>query len=378
MRIKIAMMAALALLLASPAIAGQLGVYKGGGTAGTGKVPAFEAWLGRPVDRALDFLPYANWTELSGTALYLGTSWQAFRSPGWPMTISVPMLPNDGVSTLAQGAAGAYDARFTAIGKTLVAKGFGNAVLRIGWEFNGGWYPWAAAKDPASFVAYWQRIVTAFRAVPGAAFTFDWCLTLGWNNIPADRAYPGDAYVDVIGVDVYNVWWDAKDKDPATRWATLRDQNYGLAWHKRFAAAHGKLMSFPEWGTGTRPDGHGGGDDPLFVRNMAAWIASLGELLLYHDYWDYPASDYNAQLSAGAKPLAAAAFLVAFGPMPPPPRDPSAPALDPRAAEIADLETRVAAAVTERDALRDKLDQVGALYRAREGAEAALRAALGQ
>jgi hypothetical protein len=71
-------------------------------------------------------------------------------------------------------------------------------------------------------------------------------------------------------------------------------------------------MSFPEWGTGTRPDGHGGGDDPYFIQQMASWIASAN--VLYHDYWDYPASDYNAKLSDNHQPNAGAMFRQLFGP----------------------------------------------------------------
>ncbi len=93
----------------------------------------------------------------------------------------------------------------------------------------------------------------------------------------------------------------------ALRWQYLLHHPAGLIWHRDFAHAHNKPRSFPEWGTGTRPDGHGGGDDPLFVRNMLAWMGR-GDPVAYACYWNYRASDYDAKVTDGRLPLAAAAL----------------------------------------------------------------------
>lgn len=98
---------------------------------------------------------------------------------------------------------------------------------------------------------------------------------------------------------------------PEQVWNWLLNQPYGLKWQRDFALAHGKSISFPEWGTGTRPDGHGGGDDPYFLSHMADWIAA--NPVAYHIYWDYPAPDYNGRLSDGSQPAAGAVFLQKFG-----------------------------------------------------------------
>ena len=89
------------------------------------------------------------------------------------MVIGIPMVALDGSgnpeNTLADGAAGDENANFVAIAKNLVALGFGNAVLRLGWEFDGTWYPWKVQSDSdvANFATYWQNVVTAMRSVPG-------------------------------------------------------------------------------------------------------------------------------------------------------------------------------------------------------------------
>jgi hypothetical protein len=281
---------------------------------GLDNVAAFAKWLGRRPDRILEFTWFPSWDSMLASTSLLANCW---RAAGYTrLAFAVAMLPRDEVSTLAAGAKGEYDSWFARIGQALVAAGYSDAIIRIGWEFNIPGYPWYAAQDPDSFVKFWRRIVIAMRAVPGAAFTFDWCplLDMALNmpgRIAPDRVYPGDEFVDYIGMDLYNQWWGRADATSAERWQTWVSYSYGLGWQRDFAARHGKKLSFPEWGTGTRPNGHGLGDDPDFIRNVADWISANG--FAYHDYWDEEAPDYNSRLSNGQYPHAGAAFIAAFG-----------------------------------------------------------------
>lgn len=95
--------------------------------------------------------------------------------------------------------------------------------MRPGWEFNGGWYAWAAKGNAKEFAEYWRQIVTTMRAVPGAkGLTFCWNPTLGDQDFPADEAWPGDKYVDYVGVDVYDECWN-KDTYPWPATATTTE-----------------------------------------------------------------------------------------------------------------------------------------------------------
>ncbi|MGC3980681.1 MAG: glycosyl hydrolase [Steroidobacteraceae bacterium] len=296
----------MALLPVSGEAAIPMGVYQGNGCDGVKKLTTFTGWFGRQPDFVLDFFAADSWTSMSGDATWTVGCWQ---KQNMKVVYSIPMLPNDG-STLAQGAAGNFDDKFLALAQLLVSKGYGEATIRLGWEFNGGWYPWAAKKDPTNWVKYWQRIVTTMRSVSGAKFKFDWCSAQGYQQLSPADVYPGDDYVDIIGRDVYNQTWTTGIDTPEKRWNEIVTQTFGMNWLRDFAKAHNKPISIPEWGTGTRPDGHGGGDDAYFITLMAKWIKSNN--VVYHNYWDYTASDYDAKLSAGAQPLAAAAFVTAF------------------------------------------------------------------
>ncbi|MDX6718113.1 MAG: hypothetical protein QOJ63_367 [Solirubrobacteraceae bacterium] len=307
-----------------------LGVYAGAGDPAA--VAQFESRVGHPVSIVHDYLARDSWTSISSPDWSIGV-WgpSAYRDR---MLYTVPMLPDSG-GTLAAGAAGQYDAYFRTLAQKLVAGGQGRAILRLGPEFNGNWFKWtiAAPGGPADFASFWRRIVTAMRAVPGAAFRFDWSPSSGssWLNgqqLDAAAAYPGDAYVDYIGLDQYDASWIADHADPLKRWDGYMNQQFGLLWHKNFAAAHNKPMTFPEWGLSRRADGYGGGDSPEFIEKMHAWITANN--VAYNLYFDYADSVAESRLFIGAFPNATARFLALFGPTtttapPPPPPPPPAP-----------------------------------------------------
>ena len=291
-----------------PAKATEFGVYAGAGCAGRDRIAAFEKFAGRRVERTVDALSQLDWAALDSSIDYIVGCW---KGSNIKLTLSVPMMPSKGGGTLADGAAGRHDEVFRHVARTLVADGYAEATVRIGWEFNGDWMPWAAAGDPDGFIAYYRRIVAVMRGVEGTHFTFEWCPNHRRHAIDPPRAYPGDDVVDVIGMDVYDEIWNPIHADPTERWSWYRDQPFGLRWHTDFAARHGKPIAYSEWGTGLRQDGHGAGDDPVFIAGMADWFAQSDPL--YQSYWDDDTPEFNTRLSTGQYPRAASAFVEKFG-----------------------------------------------------------------
>ncbi len=299
-----------------------LGVYAGSGDPNA--VASFESRVGRPLAVVADYLPRDSWSSIESpqwwTSVWGGS---AYRSR---MQFSIPILPAAG-ATLAAGASGSYDAHFVTLAQRLVAGGQAAAIIRLGWEFNGTWYPWTIGvpNGPADYAAYWRRIVTAMRSVPGAAFSFDWSAISGSSYVngvalDASAAYPGDAYVDYVGLDQYDMSWIAQRGDPLARWNAYLTQPNGLRWQQQFAASHGKPMSFPEWGLSQRGDGYGGGDSPDFMQWMYEWIRDND--VAYHAYFDYADGVSDSRLFGGLFPAAAARFTSLFGGAAPPPPPP--------------------------------------------------------
>ncbi len=323
-----------ALLLPAPDAAAapptQLGVYRWAAPGGPNNVNVYSAWLGQPNMWAEDFLAKGDWTQIQGPAWILNPwrDWVAAQ-PGRRLILSVPMLPDTSGTSLATGATGAYNGHFQTLAQNLVAKGLGNSILRIGWEFNGGWYRWAASNKQTDFINYWRHIVTAMRAVPGAQnLQFCWNPVYGYQQFPAETAYPGDNYVDVIALDIYDECWspntypipaNATPAEIATRranaWSVLHSGNRGLVFWRDFAAARGKPFALGEWGVNVRADGHGGGDNPTFIENMHAFMTN--NPVAWAVYFDVQAPDGHHQLSPTASGtdfvLSRAKFLELFG-----------------------------------------------------------------
>jgi len=296
------------LLFAGAAQATEIGAYRGPGCDGREKMHVFEVFVGRKVERTVDALNQESWAEMKSSIPWITKCW---RGSDIELTLSVPMLPKDGEGTLAEGAAGAYDAIFIMTARALIQNGHADAVIRIGWEFNGDWMPWTAMHDPGSYKAYFRRIVGIMRDAPGQKFKFEWCPNHGRKAMDPTHAWPGDDVVDIIGMDVYAETWGVENKSPQERFQYYLDQPFGLKWHRDFARQHGKPISYPEWGAGTRPDGHGVGDDPVFIEGMADWFKEAEPL--YQSYWDVQAWDYNAQMSNEQFPEASAMFKRRFG-----------------------------------------------------------------
>ncbi|HEV3155044.1 MAG TPA: glycosyl hydrolase, partial [Candidatus Baltobacteraceae bacterium] len=166
---------------------------------------------------------YASWDQdLSNVITQNGlTSWTAQR-----IVPDITWQPSSNFSTitLAGIASGTYDSYITKSAQAL--KSFGQPIfLRPMHEFNTQHYPWglnqngADAAADANYIAAWQHIVNIFRAQGAANVKFIWCFNSStspnqsWNQ-PAS-AYPGDAYVDWVAFDAYNMgsnsngraWW---------------------------------------------------------------------------------------------------------------------------------------------------------------------------
>lgn len=295
------------------------------------RLDAYEQWLGRKVDLIMEFTPDNTWDHLVGTKPGLGMEWflgiwePAYRDR---VVISLPMLPADGSGTVEAGAEGRYDAHFRAIAEKFVKAGYGRSTIRLGWEFNAGWFKWSAIRNPGAWKKYWARIVTALRGVEGAAFRFNWCGTVGDCGMNPADAYPGDEYVDEIGCDIFDQSWHPSAypyvageeawKGPWRRdnaWKSLVEWgNYNLNWWAALAEKHGKPMTLPEWGLAGREDGHGGLDNAAFVRRMHAWMSDPKNRVAWHSYFEEDNKEIRSRLFDSPQyPEAAAEYRKLFG-----------------------------------------------------------------
>ncbi|WP_294196722.1 glycosyl hydrolase [uncultured Sphingomonas sp.] len=258
-----------------------------------------------------DYLEDQSWTggRLDAIQLHGGTAgwkdwlssvqWQAdmFAAQDVSIMWSIPLIPYG--ATLGEAGRGKYDANYLAMAKQLAASSAGDdkIYVRLGWEFNGNnWNSSSAVGDPAGYIAAFRQFVDIARTVSDK-FVFEWNVAMDTTDMNPEKAYPGDKYVDVIGVDFYyNTAWHDKDAGRAFDWFVK--QPYGLQWQQDFAAAHGKETAVGEWGINT--------DSPEFVKLAMQWMADHD--MVYQNYWESN-SAFRGELSKGQYKQAAAEYL---------------------------------------------------------------------
>ncbi len=114
------------------------------------------------------------------------------------------MLQPTGVS-VASIADGRQDAFLTSYAKAI--KAFGDPVIiSFGHEMNGCWYTWGTCKTPPkTFVKAWRHMVTLFRKLKVGNVKWLWEAN-GTPVGPLRSEYPGNAYVNYVGVTGYYVF----------------------------------------------------------------------------------------------------------------------------------------------------------------------------
>ena len=194
---------------------------------------------------------------------------------------------------------GSMDANIAA--RIAEVKAFGKPMfVRLDWEFNGSWYPdWNnPAVTPAQYIASWQYVVTKFAQAGVSNVAWVWCpnvldyfdttgarfVTSGW--------YPGDAYVDWIGLDAY------PQSNTQNELLTGKD---GMDQMAQFAAAHGKPLMLNEWALNTPHP-----DDPTVVDWVLAWQDAYPSTIKANLWFDFITQGKDFTLVD--HPLGAAAF----------------------------------------------------------------------
>lgn len=281
------------------------GVFRGSGK--PDQVKEYETWLGKKVSSVLDFVGRAPVSSIEPWKNIDNPAWwcNQWKNQPYRLVLSVAILPNTNFS-LAQGARGTYNDHWKKFASSMVSNGCGDTTLRLGWEFNGKFYPWAAGGKEASFAAYWRQIVDTIRSVPGQKFIFDWTPLAGSTAANVEAAWPGSNYVDVLGLDAYDTS-TIPASDPQGRWQNQLNRPYGLVWHAAFAQKMGKPLSFPEWGiTVRKEDSLGGGDNPSYLTNMWNWFKMHD--VAYNLYFEVDAKDGDHRLMTTQFPKSSAEY----------------------------------------------------------------------
>jgi hypothetical protein len=289
------------------------------------KVADFQNWVGAPVNYRISYVDTSSWS--GNTNPWFLSTVQAWlnQSPNHYEVMGVGLVPDSNPRDFASVINGSHDADFRNLGTVLTNAGVASrTIIRLGWEMNGEWYAWSATPTtgqpnepdnypgaPEDFAAAFARAVTQIRAT-APTVKIVWNLSLQNRSWDWKRTYPGDAYVDYFGNDVYDAW------NPNGWTDLLNGSQAGLTAFRSFAQQHNKPECYPEWAlTPTANQGHG--DDTGFIQNMYNWFTTPGASVALQAYFDYVDGGGNIELyplnsaSANSAPLYKSLFGAGSG-----------------------------------------------------------------
>ena len=307
----------------SPAAAKPVvGMFRGWN--GSANVTAFEDANAITIPLGHEFGDQTQWSYFAnGTNFASWDAWVAAKA-GRRFSYSCPLLTvnDDSSLTIAQKyaklAAGDYDANFTSVGNAFQNRtNLRNAIVRLGWEFNGNTRAWSIPpNDQTTLNNYKTGFNRAAAALKAACPTLEieWCpnCQLDWTGRTFVDMYPGDTYIDYIGIGLYDYYWPGGSPTQAQREAWLRDNVNGLQDQVNLATARGKKLCHTEWGLWPTTANGGGGDRPAFIDFLADWYTQHG--YSFHVY-----NNVNVTAEAGGNhlldnyPNAKARYLARFG-----------------------------------------------------------------
>ncbi|MET7420029.1 cellulose binding domain-containing protein [Dactylosporangium sp. NPDC005555] len=169
---------------------------------------------------------------------------------------------------------GRWDSYIKARGAEFAAVG-APIMVRWGHEFNGNWYPWGIVNNnsnPALYVSAYRRVHDLVVAAGATNVQWIWCFGNGSvpeasYNDPA-QSYPGDAYVDWVGIDGYN-WGYGPSWDPTGNHWTNFESMFAGSYTKARTIAPRRPVMIAEVGSS-----EDGGNKAQWINDMSTALQS--------------------------------------------------------------------------------------------------------
>ncbi len=231
-------------------------------------------------------------------------SWNSIMSTWWmdstripagftgTLNVGMPMWPKNG--NLSTAARGGYNEQWKQFARVLAAR-YPTAYVRPGWEMNlPGWYYAATPATRDQWISAFRHAVTSMRSVaPGLRIVWNPNEGAGQTGTKdAAMFWPGDGYVDIVGIDAYD-WWPGYTS--AANIAKHRDGEYGWNHWLNFAKSKGKKFALPEWGVAPA-NAASGGDNPQYIRFVYDWLKQNQEWIAFETYFQESASYIRSDL----------------------------------------------------------------------------------
>lgn len=266
------------------------------------EITKFENARGVKVNVITVFPARESWDNLQGT-WYMDEERISNNFKG-TLSIGMPLWPQDG--NLKDATSGLYDIQWEKFARTVSAK-YPTAYVRLGWEMNlKDWYYRATPENAEEWKNAYRLAVKAIKKVaPNIRIVFNPNEGPGQTGTKdATLFYPGDEYVDLIGIDAYDWWPGYTNQENISHHL---HQEFGWNWWLAFAKAHNKKFTLPEWGIAPANE-NSGGDNPKYINFVYSWLKENKEWIQMECYFQETDSYIQSDLFLGRNPKATAEY----------------------------------------------------------------------
>ena len=179
-----------------------VGAYVPGGAARERSIERFARQVGRD---PLVVVSYKDWDRPPFDPAELWTVWERGAVPlvtwePWSWDHPRRRFP------LRRIAAGAFDGYVRAAARQAAAWRW-PIMLRFAHEMNARWYPWGRGvrgNTAAHYRSAWRHLVAVFRQEGARNVRWVWTPYVNRGRMPFTQLYPGDRWVDWVGLDGFN------------------------------------------------------------------------------------------------------------------------------------------------------------------------------
>lgn len=160
--------------------------------------------------------------------------------------------------------AGGYDDYIVSFARRMASAGT-PVFIRFAHEMNGNWYPWCGPRiGREKYIALYRYVKDKFDEAK--VTNAQWIFSVNWEDVPNKdnyfmSYYPGDGYVDFIGIDGYN-WGNTRSW---SRWRSFQEI-FGPRLGE-IEKASLKPVIITEFGSTSQ-----GGDKSLWIREALLYI----------------------------------------------------------------------------------------------------------
>jgi hypothetical protein len=246
-----------------------------------------ESLLGRRYAIDAHVAWYAAYGKGPGSGMLSELQWDAGYGRIPLVSFDGPTRPFPGYAAIANGSQDSYILQWAQMLKSVGRPLF----FRPWWEMNGNWFSWGN-RDPATYVAAWRHMHDLFSQAGATNVVWVWCPNVTDGGAPHwTNYYPGDAYVDWVGIDGYN-WGGSAWKSFATRFAGA-SQNVYMDYAQR------KPIMIAEYGSVEQ-----GGDKGQWYRDMVTTVRGQFPSIAALVAWDSIDSPTNFTINTTSNALA--------------------------------------------------------------------------